>query len=270
MGLLCVMMILSAAVPANAAGAYWEDARISTDYGKINTSALVLSSPAKNCKSFDMDVEIEMKYNAKVENWDIWIRSGGSFTHVGTLYVPGGSGSATKTVKLSTAKNFDAVAITPTKRGSYSWTQSMSIYNLNGSTTSSNNNQGNNDNDYDTDDDDIFLDGDYEKVNIHKGGSSYSIHAFVLDTPLKKVKSFGVAINVEMLKNTHCEDWDVYIRTGGSFTKVGNIYLEDGDGYGSTTVYLKNAKNFDAVAVIPTVPGGYSWRLALGVYDPQT
>lgn len=267
MGLLCMVMILSGALPVNAAGAHWEDVTINTDYGRINTSAYVLASPAKDCKSFDMDVEIEMNYNAKVENWDIWIRSGGKFVNVGTVYVEGGSGSATKTVKLSRARNFDAVAITPTKRGSYSWSQGMSIYNINGSSNSSNDDYD----DYDDGDDDEvnFLDGDYEKVSIRKGGSSYNVHAFVLDTPLKKVKSFGVAIDVEMLKNTHCKDWDVYIRTGGSFTKVGSLYLEDGDGFGYTTIYLKRAKNFDAVAVLPTVPGGYSWRLSLGVYDPE-
>ena len=94
-------------------------------------------------------------------------------------------------------------------------------------------------------------------------------YALALDTPLRSVKSFGVALDVEMQNNTSCKDWDVYIRTGGSFTKVGSLYLEDGDGFGYTIVELKTAKSFDAVAVIPTKIGGYSWMSSIGVFDAK-
>ena len=262
---LCMLMVFGAALPAAAAGPHWEKVTIRTSYGDMKVSAYVLGTPAKSCKSFDLDVEIEMMYNAKVENWDIWIRSGGKFTNVGTLSLPGGTGSASKTVRLSSAKDFDAVALTPTKGGGYSWSLSMAVSIPDGTETPKETTAPDDDDDGGID----FLPGDYEKVSIQNGRSSINTYALVLEKPLRSVKSFGVAVDVEMQHNTSCKDWDVYIRTGGSFTKVGQLYLEDGDGFGYAIVELKTAKSFDAVAVIPTKIGGYSWMSSIGVFNAE-
>ena len=262
---LCMVVVLGAALPAAAASPHWEKVTIRTSYGDMKVSAYVLGTPAKSCKSFDLDVEIEMMYNAKVENWDIWIRSGGKFTNVGTLSLPGGTGSASKTVRLSSAKDFDAVALTPTKGGGYSWSLSMAVSIPDGTETPKETTAPDDDDDGGID----FLPGDYEKVSIQNGRSSINTYALVLEKPLRSVKSFGVAVDVEMQNNTSCKDWDVYIRTGGSFTKVGQLYLEDGDGFGYAIVELKTAQSFDAVAVIPTKIGGYSWMSSIGVFNAE-
>ena len=270
--LLCILMVLSFAVPAGAASSRWADAKIRTSYGTVTTSAYVLDSPAKNCTSFDLSVDIEMKKNTKCANWDIWVRSSGKYVKVGSLSLPGGNGSTTKTVKLSPAKSFDAVAITPTAKGSYSWSLGMGVKNISDSNqkpSGGSGNSGSSGKDSSDDDDTVLLEGDYEKVKIRTGGSTYTVHALVLDKPLKSVRSIGVAINVTMKNNTHCYDWAVWVRSGGSFKRVGTIKLEDGDGFTTDTIYFKSATNFDAVAVIPTVPGGYSWSMGLGVYNPQ-
>ena len=271
--LLCVLMVLSFATPVGAAG-HFDDAKIRTSYGTVTTAAYVLDTPAKNCTSFDLDVEIEMKKNTKCANWDIWVRSGGKFEKVGSLSLPDGNGSVTKTVELKTAKNFDAVAVTPTTRGGYSWSLGMAVYNVSdgsGKSSGGTNHSGSNSSSSSTgDDDDVtLLEGDYEKVKIRTGGSVYNVSAWVLDTPLKNVKSIGVAINVSMNNKTHCNDWAVWVRSGGSFKKVGSIYLDGGDGFTTDTIYFKSATNFDAIAVLPKTPGGYSWSMALGVYNPQ-
>ena len=269
--LMCIAMVLTFAVPA-AASSRWADAKIRTSYGTVTTSAYVLDSPAKNCTSFDLDVEIEMKKNTKCQNWDIWVRSGGKFVKVSTFSLPNGTGSTSKTVKLSPAKDFDAVAVTPTTRGSYSWSLGMAVSNVSDGTKkpAASGNSGSASSSADSDDDDFtLLDGDYEKVKIRTGGSNYNVYALVLDMPLKNVRSIGVAINVTMKKNTHCYDWAVWVRSGGSFKKVGSMKLEDGDGFATEIVCFDSATSFDAVAVIPTVPGGYSWSMALGVYNPQ-
>lgn len=271
--LLCALMVLSFAAPVSAAG-HFVDATIRTNYGTVSTAAYVLDTPAKNCTSFDLDVEIEMKKNTKCANWDIWVRSGGNFEKVGSLSLPDGNGSTTKTVKLKTAKSFDAVAVTPTTRGGYSWSLGMAVYNVSdgsGKTSGSANNSGSNSDSSSTGDEDdvVLLEGDYEKVNIKNGRSTYNASAWVLDTPLKNVKSIGVAINVSMNNKTHCNDWAVWVRSGGSFKKVGSIYLENGDGFTTDTVYFDSATSFDAIAVLPKIPGGYSWSMALGVYNPQ-
>lgn len=269
--LLCILMVLSFAISASAAGSRWAEAKIRTGYGTVTTSAYVLDTPAKNCTSFDLAVEIDMKNNTKCTDWDIWIRSGGSFTKVSSLSLPDGTGSASKTVKLSPAKNFDAVAITPTKRGSYSWALGMAVTNVSdGSGTATQPTTApKSASESDSDEDIVLLEGDYEKVNIRTCSNNYTVHAFVLDTPLRGVRSIGVAINVSMKYNTHCYDWDVWVRSGGSFKKVGSLYLEDGDGFATDTISFKYATNFDAVAVIPTKPGGYSWTMGVGVYNPQ-
>lgn len=270
--LLCVLMVLSFAVPVGAAS-HFVDAKIRTSYGTVTTSAYVLDSPAKNCTSFDVDVTIEMKKNTKCANWDIWVRSSGKYEKVGSFSLPDGTGSVSKTVKLKTAKDFDAVAVTPTTRGSYSWSLGMAVYNVSDGSSkpsSSAGNSGSGSSSSSSGSDEVtLLDGDYEKVKIRTGKSTYNVSAWVLDTPLKGVKSIGVAVNVTMKKNTRCYDWDVWVRSGGSFKKVGSLYLEDGDGFATDTIYFKSATNFDAIAVIPTTPGGYSWSMGLGVYNPK-
>ena len=133
--LLCILMLLSLAMPVGAASGHWKEVKIRTSYGNVSTHAYVLDSPAKNCASFDLDVEIEMKKNTSCANWDIWIRSNGSFVNVASLSLSGGNGSASKTVKLKPARDFDAVAITPTKRGNYSWSLGMAVSNISGSSS---------------------------------------------------------------------------------------------------------------------------------------
>ena len=267
--LLCVLMLLSLAMPVGAASGHWKEVKIRTSYGNVSTHAYVLDSPAKNCASFDLDVEIEMKKNTSCANWDIWIRSNGSFVNVASLSLSGGNGSASKTVKLKPARDFDAVAITPTKRGNYSWSLGMAVSNISGSSSDNSSGSSSDNSDSSSSDKVTLLDGDFEKVKIRTGSSSYNVHALVLDTPLKKVRSIGVAINVSMKKNTHCYNWDVWVRTGGSFKKVGSISLPDGDGYTDDTVYFDSATSFDAIAVIPNKPGGYSWSISMGVFNPK-
>lgn len=272
--MLCLMMLFTCALPAAAVSGHWISTKISTSYGNVNTHAFVLDTPATKCTSFDLDVEIDMKKNTKCANWDIWVRSNGSFVKVSSLSLPGGNGSASKTVKLNPAKSFDAVAITPTQRGSYSWSMGMSVSNIvdssSGSSTKSSNNLSKSTTEPSSSaSSSDLLPGDFEKVKLKVNRSTYNVHAFVLDTPLRNIRSIGVAINVEMKKNTHCYDWAVWVRSNGSFKNVGSIYLPDGTGYKAETVYFNSPTSFDAICVIPTVPGGYSWSMGMGVYNPK-
>ena len=126
--LLCVLMVLSFAAPVSAAG-HFVDATIRTNYGTVSTAAYVLDTPAKNCTSFDLDVEIEMKKNTKCANWDIWVRSGGSFKKVGSIYLENGDGFTTDTVYFDSATSFDAIAVLPKIPGGYSWSMALGVYN---------------------------------------------------------------------------------------------------------------------------------------------
>lgn len=259
--LLCVSMSGGFCVRASAdyLDGDWESVKINN----YNVHAFVLYSKLYSVTSFDLDIEVVMNAGARCENWNVWVRTsrGGSFENVGTIYVDGGSGEASKTIRLSTAKNIDAVALTPKASGNFSWTLYMGIdnptYKSSGSSgpSSSSTYSGS------------ALSGDWEAVKIN----SYSVHAYVLDTKLYSVKAFDLAINAEMKAGARCESWNIWVRSsrGGSFTNVGTIYVEGGSGEASKTVRLPNAMNVDAVAVTPKASGSFSWTMYMTLSNPS-
>lgn len=111
------------------------------------------------------------------------------------------------------------------------------------------------------------LSGSWERVNIKKNGNSYDVGAFTLNRTLKNCTQMNVEIDVTMNANTSCKDWRVWVREGGTFVEAGSIYLPNGSGSTSQMVYFSPARTFDSVAVLPAIPGGYSWSLALGLSD---
>ncbi len=97
----------------------------------MNIHALVLDSRLNGVTAFDLAIDVEMKAGARCESWDVWARSsrGGSFQKIGYICLDGGTGKAFKTIRLSSAMDIDAVAVTPTASGGFSWTISLGIYN---------------------------------------------------------------------------------------------------------------------------------------------
>ncbi len=110
------------------------------------------------------------------------------------------------------------------------------------------------------------LSGDWEKIKI----DNMNIHALVLDSSLNGVTAFDLAIDVEMKAGARCENWDVWARSsrGGSFQKIGYICLDGGTGKAFKTIRLSSAMDIDAVAIVPTASGGFSWTISLGIYNP--
>lgn len=104
-------------------------------------------------------------------------------------------------------------------------------------------------------------------ATIRDGSSTLSISAAGFTQTLRNVKSFTVYMDVEMNANTSCKDWQVWIRRNGSFEKAAKIYLPNGNGEVTQTVTFSSPATFDAIAITPTIPGGYSWSMALGFSD---
>ncbi len=241
-----------------SSGAYLAGDWVLEKVDRYNVYAYVLDSKLTGVTAFDLAVDVEMKAGARCENWDVWVRSSrsGSFKKVGYFYLEDGTGEASKTIYLSDATNIDAVTVTPTASGGFSWTLSMGISNPSYGTFS---------------DDDFggYLGGDWEEVTLNDNGSSFTTYAYALRSTLRNCSSFDVDMEVEMKANTRCQDWDVWVRSNGRFYKVDEIYLYDGTGEVSQTVWLSPARNVDAVAIVPAVDGGYSWTISLGIYNPN-
>ena len=47
----------------------------------------------------------------------------------------------------------------------------------------------------------------------------------------------------------------------------GNFYLAAGNGYTSQTLTFSKPVTFDAIAITPTIPGGYSWSMGFVLTD---
>lgn len=115
-----------------------------------------------------------------------------------------------------------------------------------------------------------YLDGTWEEVHLKDGNSNLNVSALRLSQTVYNCTSFTVNIDVTMNAGTSCKDWNVWIRSGGSFTKVGKVHLPEGNGFGYQTLYFDTPISFDSVAVPPTAVGGYSWSMSLSITDILT
>lgn len=260
--ILCLSMVLPLARAAKADNSLdgdWEKVSIQDGSRKFNVHAFRLDDWLYRCASFDLEIDVSMKNNAHCENWKVWVGDGSSFENVASIYLPGGNGYASKTVKISPARSFNYIAVTPTANGGYSWSMGMDISNAK---TDSHTDSGASDDYADSDTD--ALSGDWEQVRLD-GANTY---AFVLDTTLRKCTSFSLDFEVSMNAGSKCEKWQVWGGRDGSYTKLDNFYLRGGNGSASTTVWLPNAMTIDSIAVTPTKQGNYSYTFDFIVYDP--
>lgn len=246
---------------AEALSGHWEKVSFSNGSRNISIHALVLDNPVRNCSSFDLDVEISMKANTHCYNWQIWLGKNGDYTQAGTLYLPGGDGSTSTTVRLSPSKDFDSVVVAPTATGGYSWSMYFEISNVSGRTVDSGYTQPT-----ESAEPSYFLPATWEKVRIN----DIYVHALVFDNPIRRCTQLSLAADIEMHHNTSCKTWKIWGGYNGSFSELGTLSLPGGNGEGYTTLYFKSPKNLDSIAITPVSTGGFSWTMSLGVYDVIT
>lgn len=262
---LVLLMILSFNPHAQAdsyAYGWWDTVKVDG----WTVGAWFLDEPVTKCSSMRIEFDASPKAGTSVKTWNVWAKtssSSSSFKKIGTIYLPDGCGFTDTTIRIKPAQNIEAITVTPAVSGSFSYDFNMSIYDIvaDGSSSRSNSAQ-------------IFNDdtegGYWESIKINTSSGSYNVSAFMFDYPLRKVKEFSVEIEVEMKGNCSCKTWEVRkVTSNGSSSKIGTLYLPDGNGYGNTTIKFKNGQNLDGIAVIPTVSGGYSWELSLNVFDVQ-
>lgn len=112
-----------------------------------------------------------------------------------------------------------------------------------------------------------YVDGDWESVNLHDGNSILTIYAMAFTQELTRCKKMTINMDVTMNANTKCTDWQVWGRVGGKFVKLERISLPNGHGATTQSVRFNPPVTLDAIAVTPTIPGGYSWSMSLYVSD---
>ena len=95
---------------------------VSLDSSYTDASAIVLTQKIR-CTEMTVNIKIEMNYGARCKDWQLWARIDGKWQKLEQISLPDGNGSTTHTVTFDTPTNLDAVSITPTIVGGYSWTE---------------------------------------------------------------------------------------------------------------------------------------------------
>lgn len=113
-------------------------------------------------------------------------------------------------------------------------------------------------------------DGDWEQVQLDLGNSVLNSYAFVYSQEIQQCNEFSIYMDVTMNAGTHCENWKVWGRENGVFKEIGRVNLLGGDGETVQTVSFDKPVTFDAIAVTPTIPGGYSWSMFFAIFDVWT
>lgn len=111
------------------------------------------------------------------------------------------------------------------------------------------------------------LGGQWESVHLQDGSFSLNVSALAFSETICNCTQMTVNMDVTMNAGTNCKDWQLWGRSGNSFVKLAQVYLPGGDGYTSQTITFDSPVTFDAIAVTPTIVGGYSWSMGLSVTD---
>lgn len=114
------------------------------------------------------------------------------------------------------------------------------------------------------------LDGYWEEVKLQDGSFNMTVSALTFRQKVYNCTSLTVNMDVTMNAGTSCRDWQVWGRTGNTYVKLAKIYLAAGSGEVSQKVTFASPVTIDSIAVTPTIPGSYSWSMALAITDVYT
>lgn len=106
-----------------------------------------------------------------------------------------------------------------------------------------------------------------ERVTLHDGSLQIQIGALIFDEEVKNCQQMTISMNITMNAGTNCKDWQVWGRVNGTFKKIAKIYHPAGDGSHTETIEFDTPITIDALAITPTIPGGYSWSSLYVIYD---
>lgn len=105
----------------------WENITLKDGNSNINTHAFVFSQELIQCSELTINLEVSMKAGTKCKEWQLWGRVDEKFQKIAKISLPDGDGSTSQTVKFDNPISFDAIVVTPTVVGGYSWSLGLSV-----------------------------------------------------------------------------------------------------------------------------------------------
>lgn len=220
--------------------------------------AYVLKEKLCDVKSFDLKLQVNMKGEVNCKNWDVWVRSSesNSFEKIGFVFMEDGTDEVTRTIFLPEEMDIDAVFVEPDVDGNFSCTVNLTLSNpcYSDSTVVMRSS--------------TLLDGYWKKDTIYGSNRTYNTSAFFLDEPVS-CQQFDLQVFIDMKANTRCERWNVYVHSDGTYYQEEDLYLPNGTGDTMQTIHLPEVRNVDAVAVLPTVRGNFTWTISIGICNPE-
>lgn len=111
------------------------------------------------------------------------------------------------------------------------------------------------------------LNGWWEQVHIQDGNLTLNVSALCFGETVYNCTGLTVNMDVTMNAGTSCKDWQLWGRSGNTFTKLAKVNLPAGDGYTSQSITFDRPVTFDALVLAPTIPGGYSFTISMTITD---
>lgn len=105
----------------------WESTTLHDGNSTLNTHAFVFSQELVQCREMTITMEVSMKAGTKCKDWQMWGRVGGKFKKLAKIDLPNGNGRTYQTVKFDTPISLDAIVVTPTVPGGYSWSLGLAV-----------------------------------------------------------------------------------------------------------------------------------------------
>ena len=106
---------------------YWESPNLKDGNFSLNVHALVFYTPLVRCREMTVNMEVSMNAGTKCKEWQVWGRVNGQFQKIAKISLPAGDGAASETITFDTPLTFDAIIVTPTVIGGYSWSMGLSV-----------------------------------------------------------------------------------------------------------------------------------------------
>mgnify|MGYP002986237381 CR=1 FL=1 len=106
---------------------YWESTNLKDGNFSLNVHALVFYTPLVRCREMTVNMEVSMNAGTKCKEWQVWGRVNGQFQKIAKISLPAGDGAGSETIKFDTPLTFDAIIVTPTVIGGYSWSMGLSV-----------------------------------------------------------------------------------------------------------------------------------------------
>ncbi len=106
---------------------YWESTKLKDGNFNLNVHAFVFYDKLVRCRELTVNMDVSMNAGTKCKEWQVWGRVNGQFQKIAKISLPAGDGATSETITFGTPLTFDAIIITPTIIGGYSWSLGLSV-----------------------------------------------------------------------------------------------------------------------------------------------